>query len=78
MPRAGLGKGSADDTKLHDEVNMSEGKVILQGDLDRLEEWASNKSMKFNKDTCKALHVGQHNKQAQYKPGSDVAGEQPC
>lgn len=31
---------SADDTKLDDEVNTSEGRAILERDLDRLEEWS--------------------------------------
>ena len=42
----------ADDTKLGSEVDMSEGRAILQRDLNRLEEWASKNSMKFNKDKC--------------------------
>lgn len=39
---------SAINTKLGGEVNTSEGRDILQSDPDRLEEWASKSSMKFN------------------------------
>ncbi|GAB0196100.1 mitochondrial enolase superfamily member 1 [Grus japonensis] len=48
----------ADDTKLSGEA---EGRVTLQEDLDRLEEWANRNLMKFNKDKCKVLHLGKHN-----------------
>lgn len=78
MPRAGLGKGNAEDTKLRGEVDASEGRSVLQRDLDRLEECASNNSMKFNKDKHKALCLGRQNHRAQYRRGFDVAGEQPC
>ncbi|KAK4810933.1 hypothetical protein QYF61_013341 [Mycteria americana] len=59
----------ADDTKMGGEVDTSEGRAILQRDLDRLEEWDSKNSMKFNKDKCKVLHLGQHNQRAQYRLG---------
>jgi len=46
-----------EDTKLGSKVDMSGGRVILQTDLDRLEEWASKNCM-FNKDKSKAPHLG--------------------
>ncbi|GAB0181643.1 mitochondrial enolase superfamily member 1 [Grus japonensis] len=61
---------SGGDTKLGGEVDTSEGRAILQRDLDRLEEWASKDCMKFSKDHCKVLHLGQHNQRAQYRLGS--------
>ncbi|KAK4825923.1 hypothetical protein QYF61_003418 [Mycteria americana] len=37
---------------------MSEGRAILGRDLDRLEEWASNNSMKFNKNKLRSVWLG--------------------
>ncbi|KAK4814877.1 hypothetical protein QYF61_027906, partial [Mycteria americana] len=60
----------ADDTKVGGEVDTSEGRAILQRDLDGLEEWPSKNCMKFNKDKCKVLHLGRHNQRAPYRLGS--------
>jgi len=48
----------ADDTKLGGEVNTSEGRTVLQRDLDRLEACDSKTSVKFNTDKNKVLHLG--------------------
>ncbi|PKU37159.1 rna-directed dna polymerase from mobile element jockey-like [Limosa lapponica baueri] len=48
----------AGDTKLSREVDTSEGRATLQGDLDRLEEQANKNLTEFNKDKCK---VEKHN-----------------
>ncbi|PKU46117.1 rna-directed dna polymerase from mobile element jockey-like [Limosa lapponica baueri] len=40
----------ADDTKLSGEADTLEGRATLQEDLDRMEEWATKKLIKFNKD----------------------------
>lgn len=47
----------ADDTKLCCEVNIAEGRAVLQKDLDRLEVWARKSYMKFTEDKYKVLHL---------------------
>ncbi|GAB0191244.1 mitochondrial enolase superfamily member 1 [Grus japonensis] len=47
----------ADDTKLGGEVDMSEERATSQRDLDRLGEWASKNSMRFNKSRCQVPHL---------------------
>lgn len=61
---------SADDTKPGGEKNTSEGWAILQRNLGRLDEWESEKNMKFNRDKWKILHLGQNNWRAQHKIAS--------
>lgn len=51
-------------------MDMSERRDFLQKDLDMLEEWATENSMKFDKDKSKVLHLGHHNQSAQYRPGA--------
>ena len=50
---------SADNTKLSGEVSTLEGREAIQRDVGRLEKWAHDKLMWFNKAKCKALHLGQ-------------------
>ena len=43
------------------------GRVTLQDDLDRLEEWANKNITKFNKYKCKVLHLEKHNPGVQHR-----------
>lgn len=56
--------------KLGGEMDISKGRSVLQRDLDRLEEWASENCMEYKKEKCKLLHLGQRNQRVQYRPGS--------
>ena len=59
----------ADDTKLGGIANTLEDRNKLQCDLDRLERWAENNRMKFNRDKCQVLHLGKRNQMHSYKMG---------
>ncbi|GAB0191479.1 mitochondrial enolase superfamily member 1 [Grus japonensis] len=62
----------ADDTKLCCAVNTLEGR-----DFDRLERWARANRMKFNKATCKVLHMGQGNPKHNYRLGGEWIESSP-
>ncbi|GAB0181577.1 cAMP-dependent protein kinase inhibitor alpha [Grus japonensis] len=57
---------TAPDKRLASTLDRLEGRDAIQGDLDRLEEWAHANLMKFNKAKCKVLHRGWSNPQYHY------------
>ena len=57
----------ADDIKLSDAVKMPDRGDAIQRDPVRLEQWAQMNLMKFNKSTCKILHLSQGKLHYQYK-----------
>ena len=56
----------ADDTKVYNTVKNTFQKLQLQGDLDRLVDWADKWQLRFNADKCKVIHLGQNNEQQDY------------
>jgi Reverse transcriptase (RNA-dependent DNA polymerase) len=53
----------ADDTKMSKCVNNLLDAEILSNDLRKLDEWAKNWQMQFNKDKCVVMHIGRLNNQ---------------
>ncbi|KAK4831051.1 hypothetical protein QYF61_014983 [Mycteria americana] len=68
----------ADGTKLGGAVDSLEGQEALQRDLDRLEHWAILNGMKFNKNKCQILHLGQSNAGHKYKLGEKWLESSPA
>lgn len=67
MNKHTVSQGNRYITKPTGAVDMLEGRDVIQKDLDRLDQWAHENFMKFNKDKCKALNWVQGNPKLQYK-----------
>jgi len=57
----------ADNTKLCGAVDVLEGRDAIHRDLDKLGRWACTNVMKFNKATCKVLHMCRGNPKHKYR-----------
>jgi len=68
---------SANDTKLCGVVNMLEGRDATQRDLDRLDRWACENLMKFNKAKCKVPHLDWGNLKHRYRLGGEWIESSP-
>ena len=56
----------ADDTKLCHSSRNPEEVFELQGDLNKLVDWANTWQMNFNIDKCAVMHIGHNNTQHNY------------
>ena len=47
----------ADDTKLFKEIHITQNCKLLQNDLDQLQTWSENSSLKFNASKCNSQMI---------------------
>ena len=59
----------ADDTKIYRSVSQASDVHLLQADLNALSGWSEQWQLPFNREKCKALHLGRRNENHVYDMG---------
>ena len=66
------------DAKLSSTVDATKGSDIIQRELDMLKKQANKNLMRFNKASCKVLHLDRGNPRYKYKLGERLLESSPA